>query len=239
MTPAQVRLLASCLIMAILLGLITWRLWRRGQMRFSALEAALFKRTPEGWTFDSRRWTYLLTDAQKQKLTEGLRRCVLTAALVTIGFVILPAIPIALWLRLLGGSQGAWLLLGLALVLVCGMLVTAVSIAQKRWVHPVLRDARRIGSARPVSVLRLTAETTSIRELRRRIILITLALSACVLFVLAKGYLSVPSPDTEALLVLAALFGLLDIWYVAVLVFKLGADRSPPGPRGSSSATTK
>jgi len=50
-------------------------------MRFSALEAVLFKRTPEGWTFDSpypwvfcqRRWTYLLTDAQKERLTKGLR----------------------------------------------------------------------------------------------------------------------------------------------------------------------
>ena len=30
------------------------------------------------------------------------------------------------------------------------------------------------------------------------------------------------------------LFGFLNIWYVAVLVFKLGAERSPPGPGGSS-----
>jgi uncharacterized membrane protein len=48
MMSEQLRLLVVWLATAILLGVIAWRLWRRGQMRFSALEAALFKRTPEG-----------------------------------------------------------------------------------------------------------------------------------------------------------------------------------------------
>jgi hypothetical protein len=49
MTPAPLRLLATWLALAIILGLMAWRLWRHGQTRFSALEAALFTRTAEGW----------------------------------------------------------------------------------------------------------------------------------------------------------------------------------------------
>jgi len=202
-------------------------------MRLSALEASLFKQTPEGWTFDStyprifgrRRWTYLLTDAQKERLTEGLRRWVRTAALTTIGFAILLAIPLAFrfsdFLRsLLAGSPRAWLLLCLVLMLVWGTLATAVFIAKKRWFHPVLRDARRIGPAGPLSALRLMAESTAVGELRRRIIMITLALLACVL------YLSMFSLDAELLLAMAVLFGLLDVWYMGVLVSKLRVQRS-------------
>jgi hypothetical protein len=251
MMSAQLPLLASWLIAAIVLGIIAWRLWRRGKMRFSALETSLFKQTPEGWTFDSpyprifsrRRWTYLLTNAQKEMLTEGLRRCVRTAALMTIGFAILVAIPLAFWLPklpdllrwLLAGSPSVWLLLCLALVLVYGTLATAVLIAQKRWFHPVLRDARRIGPAGPLSALRLMAETTAVGELRRRIIGITLALLVCGLFACVTAYLSPPALDAELLVVMAVLFGLLDVWYVGVLVLKLRGERSPPGgPWGSS-----
>src|SRR5215472_5459755 len=157
---AQLRLLGFWSMLAIVLGLIAWRLWRQGPMRFSALEALLFKRTPEGWTFDApyppngsrRRWTYLLTDAQKERLTEGLRLWMRTTALIVVGLMILGAIPLAIWrtklpdlLRgLLTGSPGAWLLICLVLVLLCGTLVSAVFIAQKRWFDPVLRGARRI-----------------------------------------------------------------------------------------------
>jgi hypothetical protein len=67
------------------------------QMRAAAVEDVLskmFKRTPEGWTLDSpypqifgwRRWTYLLTDAQKERLAERIRRGMRTTYLVTIGF---------------------------------------------------------------------------------------------------------------------------------------------------------
>lgn len=251
MTSAQLRLLTSGLVIAIMLGLIAWRFWRRVHMRFSALEAVVFKQTPEGWTFDSpyprvfsrRRWTYLLTNAQKERLTEGLRRCMRTAALLTIGFVILLAIPLAFWLPklpdllrwLLAGSPGVWLLLCLALVLVYGTLATAVFIAQKRWLHPVLSDARRIGPAGPLSALRLMAATMAVGELRRRIIEITLALLACGFFACVTAYLSPSSLDAELLQVMAVLFGLIDVFYVAVLVFKLREEMSPPsGPWGSS-----
>jgi hypothetical protein len=251
MMPPQPRLLASWLIAAVVLGLIAWRLWRRGKMRFSALEAVVFKRTPEGWTFDSpyprifsrRRWTYLLTNAQKERLTEGLRRCMRTAALMTIGFVVLLAIPLAFWLPklpdllrwLLAGSPSVWLLLCFAPVLVWGALATAVFLAQKRWFHPVLSDARRIGPAGPLSALGLMAEMTAVGDLRIRIIGITLVLLACGLFACVTAYLSPSSLDAELLLVMAVLFGLLDVWYVGVLVLKRRGGKSlPGGPWGSS-----
>jgi len=194
---AQIRLLGFWPMFAIVLGLIAWRLWRHGQMRFSALEDLLFKRTPEGWTFDApyppngsrRRWTYLLTDTQKERLTEGLRLWMRTTTLVVVGLIILGAIPLAIWRTkvpdllkgLLAGSSGAWLLVCLVLVLLCVTLVSAVFVAQKRWFDPVLREARRIGPAHSVSLTKLTAETTSVRELRSQIIREILALLACVM----------------------------------------------------------
>ena len=100
MASAQLHGLVFWLLNAILVGLIARSIWRRRQirqMRLSAVEDALsnsFKRTPEGWTFDSRyprifswrRWTYLLTDAQKERLAERIRRGMRTTYLVTIGF---------------------------------------------------------------------------------------------------------------------------------------------------------
>jgi len=250
---AQLRLLGFWPMFAIVLGLIAWRLWRhgQGQMRFSALEDLLFKRTPEGWTFDApcppngsrRRWTYLLTDAQKERLTEGLRLWMRTTTLVVVGLIILGAIPLAIWrtklpdlLRgLLAGSPGAWLLVCLVLVLLCGTLVSAVFVAQKRWFDPVLRDARRIGPAHSVSLTKLTAETTSVRELRSQIIREILALLASVMAACVAAYLSPSSLYAELLLAMAVVFGLFAVWYVTVLVVKLRAERSPlGGPWGSS-----
>jgi len=223
---AQLRLLGFWPLFAIMLGLIAWRLWRhgQGQMRFSALEALLIKRTPEGWTFDApyppgfnrRRWTYLLTDAQKERLTEGLRLWMRTMTLVLVGLIILGAIPLAIWrtklpdlLRaLLAGSPGAWLLLCLVFVLFYGSF-TAIGafITQKRFVHPVLRDARRIGPAGPLVPIRLIAETTSARSLMRWLILVTLALLVCGFVAYVAAYLS-RSLDDELLLTLDVIFGL-------------------------------
>jgi len=220
-------------------------------MRFSALEAALFKRTPGGWNFDApyppgfsrRHWTYLLTDAQKERLTEGLRLWMRTATLVVVGLIILGAIPLAIWrtklpdlLRgLLAGSPGTWLLVCLVLVLLYGTLVSAVFVTRKRWFDPVLRDARQVGPAHSVSLTELTAETTSVRELRSQIIWEFLALLASVIAACVAAYLS-PSPlYTELLLAMAVVFGLFAVWYVTVLVVKLRAGRSPlGGPWGSS-----
>ena len=108
MASAQLHGLVFWLLNAILVGLIARSIWRRRQirqMRAAAVEDALskmFKRAPEGWTFDSpyprifsqRRWTYLLTDAQKESLAERLRRGVQTTYLVAIGLcVVLVATP--------------------------------------------------------------------------------------------------------------------------------------------------
>jgi hypothetical protein len=254
--PAPLHELGFVFITAILTALIAWRTWRRGQMRFSkrlsALEDAVFKRTPEGRTFHSpyprifsrRRWTYLLTDAQKERLAERLHRRVRNMQLVMVGLCFLLAIPFAFWVRklpdflrsLLAGSPPAWLLLCLVYALTFVALITLVSIAHYRLAHPVLRDACRIGRAGPLFPIRLMAETTSGSSLTGRLILVTLALLACGLSAYAAAYLS-RSLDAELLLTLdvlfglaavsmAILFGLAAVWYVTVLVVKLRAQRS-------------
>jgi hypothetical protein len=253
MTTAPLHELGVLLITAIVMGLIAWRIWHRAQIRFSerfsALEDALFKRTPEGWTFDSpyprifsrRRWTYLLMDAQKERFTERLRRGLRTMYLVTIGSCVLAAILIAFWFpslpdllrSLMAGSPRAWLLLCLVYLLPCGALVAVVFINHYRLVHPVLRDARRIGPAGPGWSIRLMAETTSGTALAGRIALVTLGLLACGLLAFVAAYLS-RSLDAELLLTMVALFGfvavcmavffgLAAVWYVTVFVVKLRA----------------
>jgi hypothetical protein len=141
MMPAQPRLLVSWLIAAVVLGIIAWRLWRRGKMRFSALEAVVFKQTPEGWTFDSpyprifsrRRSTYLLTDVEKERLAGRLRRGLRKVQIVIFGVCVLAAVSLAFWLpdvlrALRAGSPAAWLLFFLVLVSIGGMLASAVVI---------------------------------------------------------------------------------------------------------------
>jgi hypothetical protein len=122
------------------------------QMRAAAVEAVLskmLKRTPEGTldspyprTFSWRRWTYLLTNAQKERLVERMRRGVGTTYLVVIGMcVVLLATPLAFWFRfpqladflrsLAAGSPSAWLLLCLVFVLFYGTFAaTGASITE-------------------------------------------------------------------------------------------------------------
>src|SRR5215472_5911262 len=130
MTSAQLHGLVFWLLNAILVGLIARSIWRRRQMRQMRAAAGedmlskMFTRTPEGWTFDSRyprifswrRWTYLLTDAQKERLAERMRRGLRTMYLATIGLCFQLGFLVAFWspklpdfLRsLLVGSPGAW-----------------------------------------------------------------------------------------------------------------------------------
>ena len=84
---------------------------------------------------------------------------------------------------------------------------TGAFIAQKRFVHPVLRDARRIGPAGPLVPIRLIAETTSARSLAGQLILVTLALLASGLAAYVAAYLS-RLLDDELLLTLDVFFGL-------------------------------
>jgi len=97
----------------------------------SGWEDALFKRAPEGWTFNSpyprifsqRRWTYLLTDVEKERLAGRLRRFLPLVQALVLGVCVLAAVPLAFWLplpdlvrQLVVGSPGARLLLSLVML---------------------------------------------------------------------------------------------------------------------------
>ncbi len=94
----------------------------------SEWEHALFKRAPEGWTFNSpyprifsrRRWTYLLTDVEKERLAERLRRGLRTLRLA-FGVCVLAGASLAFWVPdlprlLVAGSPVAWLPFSLVLL---------------------------------------------------------------------------------------------------------------------------
>ena len=97
----------------------------------SGWEDALFKRAPEGLTFNSpyprifsqRRWTYLLTDVEKERLAGRLRRFLPLVQALVLGVCVLAAVPLAFWLplpdlvrQLVVGSPGARLLLSLVML---------------------------------------------------------------------------------------------------------------------------
>ena len=201
----------------------------------NALEDALFKRAPDGWTFSSpyprifsrRRSTYLLTELEKERLAGGVRRCLRTTRLVIFGVCVLAAVPLAFWLPdmlrlLLTGSPGAWLLLCLVVLLIGGILPSAIVITHYRLVHPVLHTARWIGPADAVSGIGLLAETTSAR---RRILRVALAFLTCGLMAYLTAYVPPSSPDADVLLTLSVLIGLASVWDAALLVVKLKAQR--------------
>jgi len=201
----------------------------------------------------------LLTNAQKERLVERMRRGVRMAYLVAMGLWVVLVTALASWFRfpqlpdllrsLVAGAPGAWLLLCLVFVVFCGTFVaTGAFITQKRFVHPVLRDARRIGPADPLVPTRLIAEMTSARSLTGRLILVTLALLASGLAAYVAAYLS-RLLDDELLLTLdvafglfavwmAVAFGLAAVWYATVLVVKLGAQRLNRSGRSLKRART-
>jgi len=206
----------------------------------SGWENALFKRAPEGWTFSSpyprifsrRRWSYLLTDVEKERLAGRLRRGFRMLRLVAFGVWVLAVVPLAFWLpafwlpdllrQLVAGSPGAWLLLSLVVLVLMGVLVPAIGIAHYRLVEPVLRAVRRIGPAsyERISMIKLQADMRSASGL---IVRSVLALLACGL----GAYLSLyPSRGAELLLVSSVAMGLVTVWHAALLVVKLRAQRS-------------
>jgi polyferredoxin len=113
----------------------------------SRWEDALFNRSPERWTvnstypriFSRQRWTYLLTDVEKERLAQRLRRGM---RIVVFGLVFL-TVPLAFWLppfwlpdlvsQLVAGSTGAWLLFCLVVLVLMGVLVPAIFIAHFAW----------------------------------------------------------------------------------------------------------
>ena len=133
--------------------------------------------------------------------------------------------------RLDAGSLGAWLLFSLAVVVLSSVLIPAGAIAFYRVVQPVLCTARWIGPTRldppgafqrEVEFIKLQAEMKSAKTLIVRIGLGLL----CVCVGLATYVLLMPSPRGVLLLVVAVLIGLTAVWYAALLVVKLRAQRS-------------
>lgn len=202
----------------------------------SALEDALFRRAPGGWTFNSpyprifsrQLSTYLLTDVEKERLAGGLRRGLQKVQIVLFGVCVLAAVPLAFRLpdvlrALRAGSPGAWLLVFLVFVLIGGMLASAVVITHYRLIHPILRGARRIGPADPDSVISLLTETT---PARKRIVRLALLLLTCGFGAYLSAHLSPSSPDADLLLVLSILLGLVAVWDAALLAGKLRARKT-------------
>jgi polyferredoxin len=129
--------------------------------KFSSVDV-LFKRTPEGWTFNSsyprifgRPSIYLLTDAQKAALEERLNRVMLMVLVLVCMLVVLCVVVLFIMVpdfahRLDAGSLGAWFLLCVvSIVLTTAVILPAILFARHRVVRPVLGAARRIGPAQP------------------------------------------------------------------------------------------
>jgi hypothetical protein len=120
----------------------------------SRLEEALFKRAPDGWTFNSpyprllwRPSTYLLTDAQKAILLERLRRALRVVRLLRF-FVVPTCLLILVTTTFLvphlldslnAGSLGAWLLFSLLVLFLASVLIPLIGIIHYSAVQPVLR----------------------------------------------------------------------------------------------------
>src|SRR5258708_39525639 len=123
---------------------------------FSSVDV-LFKRTPEGWTFSSsypgifgRPSTYLLTDAQKAALEEGLNRVVLMATVLMCTLAVLLGVFAQFMVpdfadRLEAGSPGTWLLLCVVSIVLASVVVPFVHFFRHRVIESVLCTARRIG----------------------------------------------------------------------------------------------
>src|SRR5215467_6149498 len=127
--------------------------------RYSSVEV-LFKRTPEGWTFNSScprifgPWsTYLLTDAQKAALEERLNRFSLMLAafvfmLIVSGAFTLFMVPdFAHQLEV--GSPGAWLLACIVWIVVARTLISALLLICHGVIQSALRGSGCIGTAQP------------------------------------------------------------------------------------------
>jgi hypothetical protein len=120
-----------------------------------------FKRTPEGWTFNSsyprifgRPSTYLLTDAQKATLTERLGRTLLISRVSALALAVASGVLAAFSTpdfvsRLDAGSLEAWLLVFVVAIALASVLVAAIAFVSRRAVQPVLCTARRVGPAQP------------------------------------------------------------------------------------------
>ena len=199
----------------------------------------LFKRTPEGWTFNSSYPrifgpppTYLLTDAQKAALEQRLNRVVLMSHVLV--FMLIALGVFALFIvpdfadQLEAGSPGAWLLACVVWIVLASTLITAIFFIRHRVIESVLCTARRLGSAQPYRLgfilIGMIKRYTEIKSAKVLMIWIVVALlfSAydTIVYVLVIPARSIP------MLFVTIVFWLATLCYAALLVFKLRAQRS-------------
>jgi hypothetical protein len=206
--------------------------------KFSSVEV-LFKRTPEGWTFNSPyprilgpRSAYLLTESQKATLEERLNRVHLVILVLAFMLVALSVVPVLVRFpdfahQLEAGTPWAWLLFSVNVIVVATVLIPAIIFAQYIAVRPVLRAASRIGSAQTDWIgfsilLEMIKRYTERKSVKALIIWISILL-------LLSAYGTIVSAVVPAWSVLT-LFGIVVSWsvtlcYAALLAFKLRAQR--------------
>jgi hypothetical protein len=193
----------------------------------SRLEDVLLKRVPEGWTFDSnyprpfarQRWTYLLTEKEKDTLALGFRmiRWILWLDVLAVFLVIAICDPnLAVHLAL--GWPRAWLLFFLLVLLLAGTLFLAYYL----FIWRPLRTARRIGRAPHLSTIMFIADRYTVRTL---IVWMIISLLVCGYGALGLLLSPLPAVDARIILVETTLVGLVAISALALLVVKLRARR--------------
>jgi len=201
-----------------------------------------FKRTPEGWTFNSsyprmfgQPSTYLLTDAQKAALEESLYRVVLRSRVLA--FILVALSVFALFMvpdfanRLEAGSPMAWFLACVVWIVLTSALILSAIFARYRVFQPVLRAARCIGLAQPEQtgtiLLEMIKRYTERKPAKALIIWIALGLLFSAYGTIVYALVI---PARSVLMVFAMVVSWsATLWYAALLVFKLRAQRSRRG----------
>jgi hypothetical protein len=208
--------------------------------RFSSVDV-LFKRTPEGWTFNASYpryfgpWsTYLLTDLQKAALEEGLNRFVLMAIILACTLGVLLGVFVQFMVpdfadRLVADSPGAWLLLGVVSIVLTSVLAPSAHFFRHRVIESVLCTARRIGPARPdwLGFIRLVETIKRCTERRSARVLIIWT----VLLLLFSAYGTIVDALVAPARSFVVVFANVGSWLMtlccaALLVLKLRAQRS-------------
>ncbi len=200
-----------------------------------------YSRAPlEGWTFNSsyprifgRPWTYLLTEAQKETLEEGLNRSVL---IVYVGVFVLIALgAFALFMvrdfanQLLAGSPEAWLLACVVYVVFSSALISALFFVRHRVIESALCTARRVGPAQPDWLGFIILKKMIRRYMERKSAKVLIIWFVFLLLFSAYGTildaLVIPAPSVLTLFATVGSW-LATLCYAALLVFKLSAQRS-------------
>jgi hypothetical protein len=205
---------------------------------FSSVDV-LFKRTTEGWTFNSpyprlfgRPSTYLLTNAQKSALQERLNRLMLMSlvlAFVLAGlgdFTLIIVVP-DFGDEFRAGSPVAWLLVGVVGIVVASAFIPAIFFIRHRVIEPVLCTARCLGPAQPQGLgilIEMIKRYTERKSVKAMIIWIALLLFLSAYNTIVDT-LVVRSPSF-LMLFTAVLTWLVTLCYATLLVFKLRAQRS-------------